>query len=496
MVKLETPRSGDINRRAGKFSFARESLGFLEAFIRHWPIILSIGLFFGWLLSLPMQGPLFSAIVEGRQVNPVFLTTLFLSGLILGFAAAGIVGYFFRQKLPWFSLGAIPCAIISCFLNGITAEYWGPLFTLLGLFSGAAIISWTNAFASSVSLNERGRTFALAAVISNLILYLIIALINQQVAFDRLLLITGLLPFAMSAFLVYGYRKMPPDIQVSPVEKNRVHRREPPNFWLLLPFIFAIYTVGGLMYAVVGSLSSPTSGPLSYYGLLPYIIFLFLAGFLADRIGRRINALAGAIAIGIGFMTVGLLRGPLQFVATQTLLVGGYAFLDVFTWVIPADASKGRKIPLLYSAVLGANILAILAGVLLGEKMGRLAEGSEILTVSLAGIFSFVSLAFIIRLRETLQPIPPAVSNLTPESLEAIVRILGLTPRESEVVELLIAGAGTREICDKLVIASDTLKSHLRNIYRKAGVRNRLEFTMAAMNGFGRTEASLQPGRR
>ncbi len=491
MVSRDIPDSGgNANISAEKYSFTKEPRKFAAAFRQYWPLVLSMGFFFGWLLSFPMQGPLFSAIVQGSQINPVFLTTMFLSGFIPGFACTGIVGYFFRQKLQWFSLGAVPCAIISLFFNGIPAEYWWLLFALLGLFSGTAIISWVNAFAVSVPLNQRGHTFVLAAVIANLVLYLITALINIQVAFDRLLLITGLLPIVMAALLFYAYRKIPPDMQSSPVKKIRTQGVGHPNFWQIFPFIFTIYMVGGLMYAVVGHLSSPTSGVLIYYGLLPYIIFLFLAGFVADRIGRRINAIAGAIAVGIGFMVVGILRGPLQFVAIQTLLVGGYAFLDVFTWVIAADAHKGRKIPLMYSAVLGTNILAILTGVLLAEKIGQLAEGSEILTVSLAGILSFLSLAFIVRLKETLQPVPEAFTNLTPDSLEELVQKLGLTPRESDVVELLITGTSTQEIRNKLVIAPDTLKRHLRNIYRKAGVRNRLEFTMAVMNVFSKPEAS------
>lgn len=491
MVSRETSDStGNDNKSVEKHQFSEEPRKFALAFRQYWPLVLSIGSFFGWLLSFPMQGPLFSAVVQDSQVDPVLLTAMFLSGLITGFACTGIVGYFFRQKLQWFTLGAVPCVIISFLINGIPAEYWWLLFALLGLCSGAVIICWVNAFAASVPVNQRGHTFVLSAVMSNLILYLIVALINHQIAFDRLLLVTGFLPFAMSAFLFYWYRKTLPGIQGSPVERTSTREGGHPNYWQLFPFIFAIYTVGGLMYAVVGSLSSPTSGLLTYYGLLPYIIFLFMAGFIADRIGRRVNAIAGAIAVGIGFMTVGTLTGPLQLVAIQTLMVGGYAFLDVFTWVIAADIHKGRKIPLMYSAVLGTNILAILTGVLLAEKIGQLAEGSEILTVSLAGAFSFFSLAFIIRLRETLQTIAPAVTNLTPDSLEELVRKFGLTPRESDVVELLITGASTQEIRDKLVIAPDTLKRHLRNIYRKASVRNRLEFTMAVMNTFGQPKAS------
>ena len=238
------------------------------------------------------------------------------------------------------------------------------------------------------------------------------------------------------------------------------------------------------MYAVVGNLTTPSPGFLSYFGLIPYIIFLFIAGLLADRVGRRINAVIGAVAAGIGFMLVGLLTVSAQIILIHILLVGGYAFLDVFTWVIPADASSGRKVPLFYSAVLGTNILAVLCGVLLGEKMGEMAAGSEILTVSLAGLFSLISLAFMIRLRETLQPRPTAEINLPPDYIDTITQKFELTPRELDILKLLMNGAGTKEILEELIIAPDTLKSHLRNIFRKAGVRNRFELTLAVMNTF------------
>jgi len=258
--------------------------------------------------------------------------------------------------------------------------------------------------------------------------------------------------------------------------------------WKFIFFVFTIYAVGGLMYAVVGSLSSPSTGFSSYYGLIPYILFLFLAGILADDISRRSNAIIGAISVGIGFMAVGLFTGSLQLVVIQTFLVGGYAFLDAFTWIIAADASGGRKIPLFYGAVLGTNILAILAGVLLCERIAELAANSEILTISLAGILAFVSLAFIIRLKESRNYEVPTVNNLISDSLEPIISKFGLTPRESEVVKLLVAGAGTQDMLEKLVIAPDTLKSHLRSIYHKAGVRNRLELIMAVMNDCNRPD--------
>jgi DNA-binding NarL/FixJ family response regulator len=50
---------------------------------------------------------------------------------------------------------------------------------------------------------------------------------------------------------------------------------------------------------------------------------------------------------------------------------------------------------------------------------------------------------------------------------------LGLTQRESEVLELLVQGMSNRAIARKLFIGEETVKSHARGIYRKLGVEDR-----------------------
>lgn len=50
---------------------------------------------------------------------------------------------------------------------------------------------------------------------------------------------------------------------------------------------------------------------------------------------------------------------------------------------------------------------------------------------------------------------------------------LGLTQRESEVLSLLVANLSNKGIAGKLVVSEDTVKTHIRGLYRKLGVSDR-----------------------
>ena len=61
----------------------------------------------------------------------------------------------------------------------------------------------------------------------------------------------------------------------------------------------------------------------------------------------------------------------------------------------------------------------------------------------------------------------------------AAKRVTGLTPRESEVHELLAQGLTNEEIAKLLYISLSTTKVHVKHIYEKLGVRSRLEAARA-----------------
>lgn len=54
-----------------------------------------------------------------------------------------------------------------------------------------------------------------------------------------------------------------------------------------------------------------------------------------------------------------------------------------------------------------------------------------------------------------------------------------LIRREAEIVDLVTTGWGTKDIANSLCISGETVKVHLQHIYRKLGVKNRVELILS-----------------
>ncbi len=63
-------------------------------------------------------------------------------------------------------------------------------------------------------------------------------------------------------------------------------------------------------------------------------------------------------------------------------------------------------------------------------------------------------------------PVPARLAAAAPSVLSA---------RETEVLRLLVDGAGNREIADRLVLSTRTVETHLANVYAKLGARSRVD---------------------
>ena len=68
-------------------------------------------------------------------------------------------------------------------------------------------------------------------------------------------------------------------------------------------------------------------------------------------------------------------------------------------------------------------------------------------------------------------PISKTEKTLT----EDFIKDFSITKREQEIIIALLAGKSNKELAETLFVSEKTIETHLANIYRKVGVKNRLE---------------------
>jgi DNA-binding CsgD family transcriptional regulator len=182
------------------------------------------------------------------------------------------------------------------------------------------------------------------------------------------------------------------------------------------------------------------------------------------------------------------------------LIEAAFAGLDLYIWTTLGDLAFIYGTPFkFFGFVLAAMLSSILAGKLISTELLKLAEYPLFFTALFAAAAIFLTYTVIPWLNELIQkdlyrffgsdkksaqaaqhdenaamekkkeqnPFDLAVKSLLPGQK--------LTPREIEVVALLLKGLTNGEIASQLFISENTLKTHLRNIYPKFGVLQKKE---------------------
>lgn len=85
--------------------------------------------------------------------------------------------------------------------------------------------------------------------------------------------------------------------------------------------------------------------------------------------------------------------------------------------------------------------------------------------------------------RESVSDLVRALRSVSSPSEGGVrPRDFGLTPRELEIVTLVVAGYSNPDIAIRCSISEQTVKHHISNIFDKLGVSNRLELALFAVN--------------
>jgi DNA-binding NarL/FixJ family response regulator len=125
-----------------------------------------------------------------------------------------------------------------------------------------------------------------------------------------------------------------------------------------------------------------------------------------------------------------------------------------FKLVIFTDDTEERRLFEALRLGVSGYLLKSLSGIQLADHLVRAAEGQVVVDPTIATRIALRGAQF-------------GGAEMWPGSQ------LSLSQRESQVLALLVEGLSNRLIAAQLVVGEETVKTHLRSIYRKLGVNDR-----------------------
>lgn len=176
----------------------------------------------------------------------------------------------------------------------------------------------------------------------------------------------------------------------------------------------------------------------------------------------------------------------------NALVAMGWLIADVISWCIVSDAVYETRAPafLLYGVSEGivgiGSLMGVGVGFFFAETMGS--GTMALMALALAAIYlSSIAIMFILKDR----PLPALSRNATDEedaapaeptpiredrvqaTCAALAQRAGLTPREADILGCLAQGRNTQYMAEKFCVSENTVKSHVRNVYRKLDVHSK-----------------------
>ncbi|MDD5806340.1 MAG: helix-turn-helix transcriptional regulator [Eggerthellales bacterium] len=190
---------------------------------------------------------------------------------------------------------------------------------------------------------------------------------------------------------------------------------------------------------------------------------------------------------------------PLENSGTLTVAATtvGFTCLELLIWVILFELFSETSAPFhsLYGIVRGLVCATILIATFLSAfLMGSIGDGAvrTILVLLLLTMVLVSSLLFGSRNIASLwgleKPMLAAPEDRSAVLLSALAQEFSLTPRETEVAELLMKGRNEPFIAESLFISPATAHSHVGHIYAKMGVHSRQELLSRVEEIFARID--------
>lgn len=431
---------------------------------KHRLLISVLGLAYAAELIFPAFGPVLNLTVGGKQA--LYMSSWSMLFLILGF----IIKPWKRVEVNKFFLPFLVFILgfITCFFSYLPVYAQWILLAAFGYTIGRIGIFWSRLFLSEIPFESRGKVISLSLFLCYGLLYIgnvIIPSVPKEIA----PMIPGLLLWlSMTFYIKHG------NSEVIELQTEKKPQKVLP--WSFFGLVFIIYITAGITYAGLYPELNYYSQFERYYNVLPFVLVILIAGYIADRYGRKYLLFIGIAFLGFSFAFYTLPQSIITYFLTQNTLQPGWAFMDAYVWIAAADLAVENNQP----NVQAFSVASFLSGTAFGSFIAFMLDDSGFSSSPYFGIITYIPLFAAIAL---LLIIPEIVEKrkIIWQHVEDDYVILHpimankLTSREKEVAEYLIRNKSGEEICERLSISNNTLKTHKRNIYRKLEISSKKE---------------------
>lgn len=203
-----------------------------------------------------------------------------------------------------------------------------------------------------------------------------------------------------------------------------------------------------------------------------YAIGLILAGIVTDT-DRKQGAICALTALIIPFIILALRGGSFSVVLFWALSYFAFGFYAVYRVILFSDIAKESGMLFLS----GMGLMTGRVGDAIGEGICLLLGNRLVAIVFLTTVMFCAAVAVFFRLYQVLY-IPQGMRELTEkERFSRFVAEHDLSPREQDVMRLILENKTVSEIADTLSISENTVKYHIRNILQKTGFHSRKELS-------------------
>lgn len=440
-------------------------------YMKHKNLILFLAFAYGATIVFPAFGPALKVAHEG-DISIISTTAFFFYVIAFSFPAKTFSSPRIKIRNLLFYLAILSPFIL--FFDIISVNFKWITIIMLSLVAGQLGSLWTQLLRSNVENNERGRVVALSIALTFFILYISTIIIKYSSV--RVALIIPVVLMFMSILKLSNIYKNY-ELSISKFytyEKNFVNHITNKTAYILYAIFIIIYVSGGFTYAGIFPKFESYTFVSKYYNVQPLFLTVILAGIIADKFARKTILYIGFGMVGLSFITFMLPVSFASYLLTQTFIQVGWGFVNTFVWVVSADISITLEKPTIAARGVACMLFGTVIGAFFADYFGQLDISQDVLYAAVTLAPLFVGLILINFVVETLSPASIDTIQEFHESdtidIDTHEAFSNLTSREKEVVLLLLENHSRSEICSILNISINTLKTHIRHIYKKLGV--------------------------